>query len=313
MAGRRLNVVWLTLVAALSAASVPAQDDVAGSRDPTGLERYPGSRIVDYRRDSEVAPRRFVLSRVDRIRRELVVDDELHPDAALEALTYQTPEGSTPAEVAAHFRRQLAGGVLFGCDGRACGRSADWANQVFEQATLYGLDRHQHYLAAQWRDGLVAVYVIERGNQRVYAHVRVLEPVAFEDTDPNRLLPQRLKAQGWAVIDGVRPGMDGTLDDGAGVVLSGLGQRLRAANDFGGRPIYVVCHLYGAAGAEVLLAASQRCARTGAQWLAAMAQEGVGGPEFLPFGAGPLMPRAQFERARLELVVPSVAVPGGRP
>lgn len=61
--------------------------------------------------------------------------------------------------------------ILFQCEGRECGRSNVWANQVFDQASLYGRDANQEYLVATLEDEdgqrwLVALYTVTRGNRR---------------------------------------------------------------------------------------------------------------------------------------------------
>ncbi len=63
--------------------------------------------------------------------------------------------------------------ILFECTGRDCGRSNVWANQIFNEATLYGRDADQDYVAAAYRDvddaiHVVLVYTVTRGNQREY-------------------------------------------------------------------------------------------------------------------------------------------------
>lgn len=81
------------------------------------------------------------------------------------------------------YRSQLEGlgaEVLFECTGRECGRSNVWANQIFNQATLYGRDQDQDYLAAGLVDSdgqawLVLVYTVTRGNQREYVWVEELK------------------------------------------------------------------------------------------------------------------------------------------
>ena len=284
-------------------AAVSAQEDEAGSRDPYGVERYPRSWIVAYELDDEVRPRDFIMSRVDRIRRRLVVEERLPVEGRLESATYRIPEGASVEDVVSHYREVLGGEVLFSCDGRGCGRSADWAHQIFEQSVLYGPDRNQRYLTFEWREGLVTLYAIERGNQRVYAHLRFIEPRGVVGLQPNALLARRLSERGWAIVEGVEPKEDGTLTAAEGDVLSELTGRLQG---MGRAAIYVVCHLYGTDSAEDLLAASRRCAENAA---ALMGGSGSGeepgtGPALIPFGAGPLSPRSSRPRSRLELVSP---------
>jgi len=274
-----------------------AQPDTAGSRDPAGLERYPRSWIVDYRHDDDVRPRQFIVSRVDRIRRELRIDDRLWVDGGLETATYRIPEGASVDDVVSHYADTLGRDVLFRCDGRGCGRSNDWANQIFESATLYGPDRNQRYLALEWQDRLVSLYVIQRGNQRVYAHLRVIEPRDGVGLEPNTLLVRRLSERGWAAIDAVTPQADGSIDAAGRRVLAGLAGSLER---FSGRNVHLVCHLGGAGG--VALEASQRCAEQAVAALTDAAGDS-GALRIRPFGAGALLPRPNLPRARLELVI----------
>jgi hypothetical protein len=70
--------------------------------------------------------------------------------------------------------------ILFHCEGRQCGRSNVWANQVFDQATLYGRDTDQDYLVAGYVDDagqrwLTVIYTITRGSQRQYLWLEQLK------------------------------------------------------------------------------------------------------------------------------------------
>lgn len=69
--------------------------------------------------------------------------------------------------------------ILFRCEGRQCGRSNVWANQVFDQSTLYGRDSNQDYLVAALEDDngqrwLISLYTVTRGNQRDYVWLEQL-------------------------------------------------------------------------------------------------------------------------------------------
>ncbi|MBS3803340.1 MAG: DUF4892 domain-containing protein [Oleiphilaceae bacterium] len=69
--------------------------------------------------------------------------------------------------------------ILYRCEGRSCGRSNVWANQIFEQATLYGRDTDQDYLVAAYQGAndktrLVLVYTVTRGNNREHVWVEQL-------------------------------------------------------------------------------------------------------------------------------------------
>lgn len=304
----RLLLVLVTgCLSGAVAAALGGREDLSGSRDPYELERFPRSWIVDYLQDAEARNRRFIMGRVDSIRRDLRIGDELNLDAALETVTYQIPEGASVDAVRDHYLSQLGSDVLFQCEGRGCGRSNDWANQIFNDATLYGPDRNQRYVALEWQGRLVALYIIERGNRRVYAHLRFLEPRGKDAVAPNALLVRRLAERGWAPIDAVRPQADGSLPEPAQDILSGLAEIL---DDFAQEPMFLVCHLYGSQSADDLLTASRRCAERGVELIVAGTGDDDGAmPQLRPFAAGPLLPRSLPGAARLELVLPQRLAP----
>ena len=289
---------------ALLAAGLPGQGlaaaDLPGASDLEGLERFPRAWIVAYSRDDDFAPREFVVSAVEKIRRELRIERKLRLDATALRITYQVPAGTPLDEVIAHYRRALGANALFSCRGRDCGRSNGWANQVFRQAILYGPEANQFYLAADRGGELVAVYVIERGNRRIYAHVEALQPREAVEVAANATLVEDLTAQGFAALEGVRPRRDGSIPDEGLATLGAVALRL---GSFERLTLHVVCHLYGPEDTAALLRNSQSCARTAQSRLQA-GLPGAAAPVLVPFGAGPLLPRADGANARIELVLP---------
>ena len=165
-------------------------------------------------------------------------------------VTYQVPAGTPRDEVIGHYRRILGADTLYSCDGFDCGRSNAWASLVYGQAVLYGPDRNQSYIAADFGGQLVSAYVIERGNRRIYAHVEVLQPVEAVSASANAKLTERLAGDGFSVIGGVRPRRDGTIPADGVRMLEEIAPQLRI---FERQSLYVVCHLYGPESGEVLL------------------------------------------------------------
>jgi hypothetical protein len=289
----RIPVSLLMLVVSAAVAAAP---DVPGSRDPLNLERFPHAWIVNYERDDELLPRDFIVSRVDKTHRDVRAERKVRTDARLEATTYRIPEGIPRQEVIAHYVSALGNGSLFSCEGRDCGRSNHWANYIFKQAMLFGPDKNQFYIAANHAEHLVGVYVVERGNKRVYAHVLALKPVKPVAVAENEILTERLAGEGYAVVEGVVPMHDGDLPASAPQILGAIADRM---NIFTGHRIYVVCHIYGSSSADVLITAAGRCSQTAVQLLAR-----DGGPELVAFAAGPLLPRASGTAPRIELILP---------
>ncbi len=274
--------------------------DVAGAQDLDGVPRFPRAWIVDYVDDPQVAPRELVLSAAEKYRSELRAERILRIDAPLRTVTYQMPAGTPTRDVVEHYQRLLGNTSVFQCQGRDCGRSNQWANQIFQKAVLYGPDANQFYLSSQVdledQARMLSVYVIQRGNRRTYAHVvelRLSEVVQF---DPNMLLQQKLPGDGYLIVGGATPALDGTLDQAARDVLQTLRVPLQ---DFARDTVYVVCHLQGSSSADQLLERSDACARSAVE---ALTQDG--GPTLVPFGAGPLLPRPQAPATRIELILP---------
>ena len=157
---------------------------------------------------------------------------------------------------------------------------------------LIAPDSAQFYLAAAMGKRLAAIYVVQRGNRRVYVHLEVAQTADAEVQDVAGLLARK----GFAVLADATPASDGTLASSEIAALAALAQQLSAV---AGGPLHVVCHLPGTV--ETALARSQRCAEQAAAALR------DGGAEAVPFAAGPLLPRPGVSAARLELVAPSAA------
>lgn len=288
---RVLHILLLGVVLAF-----PSSLMAADARDPLDLERFPHSTIVNYELDEALRPREFVIGRVDKSRRDVRAEREVRPNATRESATYEMPPTSKPEDVVNHYRGLLGSGTIFTCRGRDCGRSNDWANHIFGKAILYGPDIGQFYLAAELGEHLVSVYVIERGNKRVYAHLEVLRPQEPIVLRGNAEVVQRLAGDGVTLISGVKPDRNGALAESALNTLADLGRDLSV---FNGQTVYVVCHLYGPVDTDRLIEQSTDCAGQAARALATDA-----GPQFRPFGAGPLLPRTSGAVSRLELVLP---------
>ncbi|MCQ4347355.1 DUF4892 domain-containing protein [Pseudomonas stutzeri] len=169
---------------AVGLAALPAWAEVPGSRDLEVLPRFPRAEIVDYRVQDNVE-RIYPQSALRRISGRLRVDAEVDVVGRLRALTYELPVGHSSADAFVAARAALLAQdarPLHWCEGRECGASSLWANNVFGNARLYGPDEQQAYLllqlAAPRQDSLVALYAVTRGTRRAYLHVELLEAAA---------------------------------------------------------------------------------------------------------------------------------------
>lgn len=165
----------------LALAAAPAWAELPGSRDLEVLPRFERAEIVDYRVEEGVE-RLYPQSALRRISGRLRVDAEIDVVGRLSAVTYELPRGHGSGEAFAQARAELlarGARALHWCEGRECGASSLWANNVFGNARLYGPDDQQAYLllqlAAPQQDSLVALYAVTRGTRRAYLHAELLE------------------------------------------------------------------------------------------------------------------------------------------
>ena len=300
---------WRPAAAALFLASAGLAVVDAASEEPPDVASFPEAVVVATS-ETELRAYEFVTGRVERSRRERRVERSARVPAKLLRATYRTPPGTRLEDVAQHYRGQVADLTeVFSCQGLDCGRSTVWANDVFGVKELVAPDSAQFYLAAAGGDTLVAVYIVRRGNRRVYAHVdfargdgigaRVLGGKAVNrGTNVERSVPaglaETLRRDRYAVLADVVPDRAGGLGRTALRALDTAAAQLVALDD----QVFVVCHVDGDGDMDAAIALSSDCAEQAAQRLQAA------GLAAAPFGAGPLLPRAHAPRRRVELVLP---------
>lgn len=94
--------------------------------------------------------------------------------------TWQITDGFTANEVLAEMESALdQDTLLFSCDGRSCGKGAQWANRVFGERLLYGRDDAQRYRAYGVDDGPEAYRLVlfssSRTSERQYLRAELLK------------------------------------------------------------------------------------------------------------------------------------------
>ena len=294
--------------ALLAATNAVAQSDAPGSSDPPGLERFPGAWIVEYAPETSVRSYEFITGEVARVGREVRIDRSMRTAAKLARVTYRTPSGTRLDDVIDHYEslvRELRGRVDFACRGQECGHSTIWANQIFRVKEVAAPDAAQFYLATTVggsslglgdgeTDALISVYVVQRANRRVNAHVDVAVVTSESSTGSVEEILNSLKSKGFSVISGAAPNRSGELDDGA---LNALDDLAAALAPFTGR-IVLVCHLGGLSDPARARRLSEACAQRGS------ARLGAAGVEAGAFGGGAFLPREGAPPDRLELVIP---------
>lgn len=119
---------------------------------------------------------------------------------------YEVQGGANREEARDHYLRELqtrGAQILFECSGRNCGRSNVWANQIFDQSSLYGRDNNQDYLVAgsvdeNGKPWLTLVYTVTRANQRQYVWVEHL--VAPQGTEIPGLGNESARIKGPVIV-----------------------------------------------------------------------------------------------------------------
>lgn len=277
--------------------------DVPGSMDSEILSRYTDSTIINYATIDGAYD--FLYAPVDKIKRDVSFESSVRFTASGQKITYEMPRGVSRDDAFQWFINQLdrlGATMLFSCAGPDCGRATIWASQVFRVRSLSAPDRQQTYAAYVLSEDedqtLFALYVVERGNKRVNAHIEVVKPSAPVTFDENRGFADQLNATGVAVVHNVVPARDGSLNAEANGVLSAIAEQIK---NLVSRDIYVVCHIHASGAADPLIEASERCATSVAEQLA---EATTLTPKAK--GVGPLLPVEGRKLTRVEVVVPSL-------
>ena len=288
------TLLWLGL---------PLFADVVGSKDSTLLERYMGSTIVNY---GEVnGTHDFLYGPVDKIKRDVTFENAVRFQALGQKITYEMPRGVSRDRAVEWYRTQLdtkGATMLFSCEGPDCGRATIWASQVFRVRELSAPDRQQTYtsyeLNINGNQSFVALYVVERGNKRVIAHIEEIQPQEAVYLSENSGFADQLTATGVAIIQGVEPDGDGSISAQDSEVIGMLAEQMKkiVASE-----LFVVCHIRVAGQAQDMITASQICADKAAEQVAQVTSKKVSG-----LGVGPLVPVVGRQVNRIEVVVPSL-------
>lgn len=166
---------WLLLAAAV-AADVPPPELLQK------LDDYPHARLLDSER-LDVQDHEIGLGPIQKFRGVWRFENSERLSGTLASYTWQIVDGFTAIEVLEELLQKVESRqnaeLLFGCDGRACGHPAQWANRVFGERVLYGRQDRQRYrvyrLEGEESEYRMIIYSAERTSDRQYLHVGLLE------------------------------------------------------------------------------------------------------------------------------------------
>ena len=304
-----LKNLMLPIAGVLMASVAMSQPQLteSGFDDHPLLARFPDSVInsVEY---SEDVNYRLVLGSLQRTRGQVVPENSERIRGNVTRITYEVSGEFTGADVYQYYLDQIDEvnyTQLFACEGRACGSSNYWANDIFRNRILYGPERNQYYLAIRTGAGLatdpsIALYIITRGNRRLYAYLEIIEVDRGTSSDAGGdidRLTQSLQQRGSAVMSGVSFGSDDSL-----VSEGELELMVELMNQDPSLQIYIVAHLRTGGSLAELLSRSLARANLLRQ---AMIDRGIDARRISAQGVGPLAPvcvgRACDQRIELVL------------
>lgn len=289
-----LKQSMLAIAAALMASAVMSQPQLTedGFDDHPLLAGFPDSEIssVEYAEDVNY---RFVLGSLQRTRGLVVPEDSERIRGNVSKILYEISQEFTGADVYQYYLDQIDENnytQLFTCEGRACGSSNYWANDIFGNRILYGPERNQYYLAIRAgadgeTDASIAVYIITRGNRRLYAYLEIVEVArepSQDDASDIERLTKSLQQRGSVDVSGLSFASDDSL-----VSEGELGLMIELMNQDPSVQIYLVAHLRAGGSIAELLTRSLARANLLRQ---TMIDRGIDAGRIIAQGVGPLAP-----------------------
>lgn len=152
-----------------------------GAAEGLAIEPFPRAEVAR-ERVQQASEHRVVIGNIRRINNQVRAERELQVVGELIRVSWRIPAGHSAREALGYAVEQLQQHphtTLFFCEGRECGSSSLWANQVLDYSRLYGPEDNQLYLALRLDDQpqrFISLYAITRGNQQVYLHMDQLTP-----------------------------------------------------------------------------------------------------------------------------------------
>ncbi|WP_426149537.1 DUF4892 domain-containing protein [Pseudomonas sp. DC3000-4b1] len=134
-------------------------------------------------RGLQVVERLYPLGSLRRIGSTLRMEGRVEQRGDLASMTWELPAEHSAAQafkVARQALRARGAQFVFWCEGRECGDSNLWANDIFASRYLLGNDDQQAFLLAREAAGdpgqLVAVYAVVRGNRTAALLAETFQP-----------------------------------------------------------------------------------------------------------------------------------------
>lgn len=297
---------------------------VAGFTDHSLLAGFPDSEIIQrkLKRDTNY---RIILGPLERVRGEVIPEDSERLRGDVTQITYEVSQEFNGEDVYAYFQEQLTTKnyeLLYDCQGRECGSSNYWANDIFRNRSLYGPERNQYFMVFRTSPSLqdapyFSLYIITRVNRKIYAYLEIVEPAGTQEPEQvaalaqgdessadaderksNANLLQGLREQGSVIL----PAFDFQSDDSLAASVD-LDVLVAALNSDQTLSVYIVAHLRRAG--KPLLELTQRSQTRANSLRQALIAAGIDGQRIEAAGVGPLAPACSEGNCaeRIELVL----------
>ncbi|MEH6348375.1 MAG: DUF4892 domain-containing protein [Bermanella sp.] len=242
----------------------------------------------------------LILGAIERIKGEVKPEAEIRVSAKVQSWLWQLPAGITSETAFDQIRGQVDADTvsLFECQGRSCGLSNDYANQVFQHSILYGRDSNQHYwlgLDKAKNDMLWLVYSIQRSNKRVYVYVERIDLNAKE----KGVFDQYIEKGENKTLFETRYSVLSKLTGSAQLNISQIQKIKKLLQENPNKKFALVVHRYGPGENQSLLDQSQQESQ---ELLGQLAATGGFIKNLYAHGAGAMLPRENMGD-RIELVV----------
>ncbi|MFK8020669.1 MAG: DUF4892 domain-containing protein [Pseudomonadales bacterium] len=261
-----------------------AQADAADGEDLAFIKRFADSSIIRYRQ-IDLGGFSFPTGGVKKVDGRWQAERQQELQGRHTSVTYRIAERTLVDEVMTYFEQQLLRlnvQTLYRCDGFSCGNSNKWANIVFEEKRLYGPNPNQRYVVVQHGDALLSLYVIKRGNKRVYARFDYVEP---NTNDASNELP----SLSW--VDALQRSGRAELDEAASLLatVESVTQLALLADWLGASKstIYIVVHRFGNGSVSELISTSSAQA---SEFSGRLVSLGVAANQLKTLAVGPLAP-----------------------
>jgi hypothetical protein len=183
-------LLLVILLAGFPLVSTAQSEVVVGFSDHSLISGFAESEIIERELQRDINYR-IVLGALERVRGEVIPEDSERLRGDVTKITYEVSQEFTGGDVYTFYKEQLTAKnyeVLYSCEGRECGSSNYWANDVFRNRILYGPERNQHFIAFRVNPALeespyFSVYIITRVNRKIYVHIEIVEPAGTQELE----------------------------------------------------------------------------------------------------------------------------------